>query len=351
MKKFLLFFLISIISGLSELSFANGNSDTVYAYEATTPPVFDAYDDDDCWKDASWYLIDETWITWGETIDSADFYGRFKVSWSADSNLLYFYVEITDDYYDDGYVFDNGGYPDYDCTELFIDEDNSGGDHQFNENAFAYHMLTDLPVFDTTSQLVAVDISDASYTKENYADHFEHFIMRRFGDKYTREFSLKAYTDNYNESLPEMYRVTLEKDKHIGFSLAYCDDDTPGDGRDNFFGSVYVPQANNNDHWINADFFGDLILKEAMNNDDITENNENIIKIYPNPTTSGINITLPQQIGNTVVSVSDMLGKRVLNKTFNKNNIYLKLENTPPGIYFVQIKTPSKTFVNKILIR
>ena len=47
-----------------------------------TLPVIDGDASDGCWSEAPWYAIDQTWITWGEVIDSADYFGRFKVSWS-----------------------------------------------------------------------------------------------------------------------------------------------------------------------------------------------------------------------------------------------------------------------------
>jgi hypothetical protein len=47
--------------------------------------------------------------------------------------------------------------------------------------------------------------------------------------------------------------------KVMGLTLAYCDNDKPDVNpktRDKFFGSVWVPAAAYNDHWMNADYFG-----------------------------------------------------------------------------------------------
>ena len=41
---------------------------------------------------------------------------------------------------------------DEDCVEIFIDEDNSGGNHQFNHNAFAYHIGLNGDVVDLDSK-------------------------------------------------------------------------------------------------------------------------------------------------------------------------------------------------------
>ena len=49
----------------------------------------------------------------------------------------------------------------------------------------------------------------------------------------------------------------------MGLSLAYCDNDDPDENpkkRDNFFGSVWVPETANNDHWKDADGYGTIML-------------------------------------------------------------------------------------------
>jgi len=108
---------------------------TVMARETSTAPVFDGEEADSCWQEAGWNYINQTWVTWGQDIDSSDFFGRFKVRWSEAENLLFFYVEVTDDAFVDGYVFPNDGYPDFDIVEVFLDEDHSGGLHVFDNNA------------------------------------------------------------------------------------------------------------------------------------------------------------------------------------------------------------------------
>ena len=68
------------------------------------------------------------------------------------------------------------------------------------------------------------------------------------------------YDDSYDHSDPEASRVTLTGNREMGLSMAYCDNDTPGTARDNFFGSVWVPEAAYNDHWMDADGFGRVRL-------------------------------------------------------------------------------------------
>jgi hypothetical protein len=244
----------------------------VSALEAEILPVIDGDQADECWDAAQWYHIDETWINWGEEIDSSDYFGRFKVCWSEAENLVYFFVEITDDAFVDGYVYDNGDYPDFDIVEVFLDEDMSGGLHVFDdnvtwgmnsENAFSYHIAVNSPGDgETESSFHACDIDGTNWPAVimDYADHFPQLSMKKSGNRYYYEFSLKVYDDTYDHSDPEASRIALTGNLEMGISLAYCDNDMPGTARDNFFGSVWVPEAAYNDHWMNADGFGRVRL-------------------------------------------------------------------------------------------
>ncbi len=246
---------------------------TLLAREADTPPVIDGEASDACWEEARWYHIDQTWINYGEQIDSSDFFGRFKVSWSESENLVYFLVEITDDAFVDGYVYPGDGYPNFDIVEVFLDEDRSGGFHVFDdnpdlgpnsENAFSYHLAVNAPADgETTTGVVACDIDGTGWgdkTIVDYAGHFPELTMKRSGNRFIYEFSMKVHNDTYDHSDPEASREILEGGKEMGMSLAYCDNDTPGTERDNFFGSVWVPADAYNDHWKNADGYGSVRL-------------------------------------------------------------------------------------------
>jgi hypothetical protein len=254
------------------------STNTLYAFNTQSPPTFDGNGTDECWQDAEWDYIDKTWIPYADVVDSTDFYGRFKVSWSKDSNLVYFLVETTDDVFVDGYTYDSNNYANFDCVELFIDEDNSGGPHVFDstlwpgmsdcpscnaENAFSYHMMVNDPGDNnSTSSLTACDIYGETWGNiANYASHFEEFIMHREGNLYKWEFALKVYDTTYDNGDPEASRVTLTDGKKMGFSMAYCDDDDGDRKRDHFFGSVHVAHEDSNNHWITADVFGKLILQ------------------------------------------------------------------------------------------
>ncbi len=266
------------------------NETQMTALMTTEAIVFDGAADETIWQNSRWYYIDQVWIPYRADMAAEDFSGRYKVAWSEDSNLLYFYAETTDDVFVDGYVYNSdpsigGNYPSYDILEIFIDENKSGGKHVFDdgtdwgtngENAFSYHYSISQPADgETTSSVVACDIAGtswSSYSIPNYADHLENFIVRRDGNRLSWEFSLKVYNDSYDDGNPENSRVTLSIGKQIGLSLAYCDNDNPTEEpktRDNFIGSDVGPDQQLtewNEHWMNASVYGNLKLDDDQPN-------------------------------------------------------------------------------------
>ena len=56
--------------------------------------LIDGIANEKTWKKSSWLPIDQVWI--GNQVDSSDFSGRYKLSWSKDA--LYVLVEIKDDF-------------------------------------------------------------------------------------------------------------------------------------------------------------------------------------------------------------------------------------------------------------
>jgi len=245
--------------------------------EAT--PVIDGDPDDTCWEDAKWQRISQTWIPFGEVVPVNDFSGRYKAAWSASENLLYFLVEIIDDVFVDGYVYDAGRWSHYDVVELFIDEDQSGGLHTFDAtgsqaetwgtnsaNAFSYHLVVAEPADGgTITNVVVCDLAGPAntWTPVNYANHIKAFALKKTGTTYHWEFAVAVYDDTYDHETPEASRVQLSAGKEMGLSLAYCENDDPDEDpktRDHFFGSVQVTEDAQDDHWIQADGFGSAVL-------------------------------------------------------------------------------------------
>jgi hypothetical protein len=143
-----IFLTISVTAGTSRL---RTQDDTVRTPDVEDVPTIDGHSNDACWGEVDWQEIDQVWIPWGGSVEASDYTGQYKVVWSDAENVLYFVVEVTDDAFVDGYVFGPGDYYQYDIVEVFIDEDKSGGVHNYEgggvnaENAFAYHIVVDAP--------------------------------------------------------------------------------------------------------------------------------------------------------------------------------------------------------------
>lgn len=213
--------------------------------KAPKKPVIDGKDLDACWGNAKWLALDQLWL--GEAYDLEDFNGRYKLSWDEDG--IYALVEITDDV-----LFDQNKDPftkwwDDDCLEIFVDEDNSGGNHQFNHNAFAYHIALDGNI---------VDLS----TDEKPRLYNDNVISKRLtqGNTSIWEVAIVPFGEDFQEGRANMPKK-LSRNKRIGFALAYCDNDG-SEERENFIGSVFVPGEDKNQGWIEADVFGTLVLDD-----------------------------------------------------------------------------------------
>ena len=215
------------------------------AVKTAETPTIDGSFTEAVWSRASWLPLDQLWL--GEPYTPRDFSGRYKVAWNEEA--LYLLVEIRDDSLFDQEPDPLKRYWDDDCVEIFVDEDNSGGEHQFNHNAFAYHVALDGHVAD-----IGTD-----QEPHLYDDHVESARSFKANTKYW-ELAVKLYPDSYKDGKKNR-PVKLISGKKIGFALAYCDNDGSAE-RENFIGSVEVPGEDKNQGWINADIFGTLELQE-----------------------------------------------------------------------------------------
>lgn len=215
------------------------------AYKTEVTPAIDGAFTEAIWSRAAWLPLDQLWL--GEAYTPRDFSGRYKVAW--DEEALYLLVEIRDDSLFDQEPDPLKRYWDDDCVEIFVDEDNSGGGHQYSHNAFAYHVALDGHV---------VDIGP-DQKPHLYDDHVQSARSFRANTKYW-ELAVKLYPDSYKDGRRNRPRA-LKAGEKIGFALAYCDNDGSVE-RENFIGSVEVPGEDKNQGWINADIFGTLVLEE-----------------------------------------------------------------------------------------
>lgn len=93
------------------------------------------------------------------------------------------------------------------------------------------------------------------------------------------------------------------------------------------------------------------IIDDTLSNDDNTI--DNVISIYPNPTKDSINISTKSLQNIIKITVYDLLGKMVIDKTINNLSTFkLSVKNLKQGVYVVKTKTENnKTYLNKISIK
>lgn len=225
--------------------------------QATETITVDAIADEKAWQLAQWRQVDQLLL--GENLEADDFTGRYKLLW--DTAALYILLEITDDVLIDTHPDPLIKYWDDDCVEIFVDEDGSGGNHQFNYNAFAYHVGLDRNVSD-----MGPTLQSTHSVVQTYNDHVQSQWTRSSQTQViTWELKVSLFDDTF---LPgaEVKPTKLSKNKEIGFMLAYCDADKVVDGestREHFIGSYPIEGINGNKDlgYIDASVFEPMILK------------------------------------------------------------------------------------------
>jgi hypothetical protein len=207
-------------------------------------PLIDGDPSDAVWENAPWLPLDQLWI--GAPPTPQDFSGRYKLAW--DENNLYILAEITDDtlidIHPDGLV----KFWDDDCLEIFVDENASGGIHQYNYNAFAYHVALDGRVVDLAPDSTFRYYNDHCTTRRKTSGHVSYW-----------EVAVKIFDDTYKDGAENIPK-SLKAGKKLGFALAYCDNDHSAE-RENFIGSVRIDGKDKNRGYIDAGVFGLLELK------------------------------------------------------------------------------------------
>lgn len=224
----------------------DANRSHYYVPMAAEAPTVDGIADERVWERAEWRELNQRWL--GTELSEGDFSGRYKVAWTEEK--LYVLVEIVDDVLIDTHRDPLIQYWDDDCLEIFIDEDHSGGDHQYNHNAFAYHLSLDNQ---------AIDIG-----KDRKARSYSHHVesrWRQYADRIVWEVAIDIYSDTYRDDASDNRPQRLSAGKLMGFMVAYCDNDG-SDLRENFIGSEYAAGDHKDRGWIDAGLFGTLELVE-----------------------------------------------------------------------------------------
>ncbi len=256
------------------------------APRAPQAPVIDGIGSESCWQQAQWKDIKYVWL--GATPSPSDFSGHFKMVWTPER--LYYLIEITDDKLSAPNTTPLKNYYDNDCVELFIDENHSGGNHQNNYNAFAYHIELNYDIID----------NNTSGTQSFYNDH-ARILRTQNGNVYTWEIELKVFDDTYNEKSTTNVPVTLRKDKIMGFGVAYNDNDNQMT-RESFIGSMDIPGTDKNVAWIDAGVFDTLKLVDLTPTSTLTPTPT----LRTTPTSTPASKT-PDLNGDKVVNMSDII--------------------------------------------
>ena len=238
--------ILAAAPAMASASHAVGRSE-IRAPRARSRPVIDGLADDAAWAGVGWRPIDQRWL--GPEVAPSDFQGRFQVVWTP--KRLYLRVEIVDDVLFDRYRDPLVRYWDDDCLEIFLDEDFSGGDHQYSHNAFAYHLSLDNRAID-----LGLDRAAHDYTR-----HVQS-AWRQQADVIVWEVALDIYDASYRDEARKNRRVRLSAGRVLGLMVAWCDNDG-SELRENFMGSEVVATGATDRGWIDAGIFGRLTLVEG----------------------------------------------------------------------------------------
>lgn len=235
------------------------NAFSIEAIKTNQSPDIDGVANEAIWKNAKWHALDQHIL--GKIPTADDFSGRFKIVW--DKKHVYILAEIIDDVLYDGHANPKEFYWDDDCLEIFIDENASGGNHQNNFNAFAYHVALDNQAVD-----FGPEKKDGSSPVLLLNDHINSVWKRseKSPNKVVWEVALSIYNDKFHiaadktASKPEVLKVG----KKMGFMLAYCDNDGSAN-REHFWGSVAITPVNGDKNlgYIDASVFGTLVLVDG----------------------------------------------------------------------------------------
>lgn len=244
MKRICLLLLANL---LCLAAFAQEKEGDYKAKKAHQPINIDGKGTEKEWSKAAWKSVKHTWL--GSNPTAEDFSGQYKMLW--DENYVYFLVEINDDSLSDQHKSPLDVWWEDDCLELFIDENNSDGDHQYNHNAFAYHITLDLDVVDMGTDKNPILLNDHMIVK----------WVKTGKNQYTWEVAMRVFADNFDQTSKNNKPVKLKAGKKMGFAVSYNDNDG-NFKRENFVGSVPIQGEDKNRGWIDAGVFGTLELVE-----------------------------------------------------------------------------------------
>lgn len=93
----------------------------------------------------------------------------------------------------------------------------------------------------------------------------------------------------------------------------------------------------------------ELALNGQLSTEDV--GNLSTLQVFPNPASSIINISIPENTGLVKLQLLDVLGKKIQVHVLSKNNNTLDLSNLSKGVYIMQFNTDAFSVIKKILIK
>lgn len=180
--------------------------------------MIDGRADEADWARAPWRPLRYTLV--GEPPrDAAEFSGRYRLLWREDA--LYLLAEIHDDVLVDAEPDPLRNYWADDALEILVDADASGGPHQTDHSAFAYHVALDGRVVDLGEDGQPMLLDEHVQSAWRRAPEAPHALIWE-----ARIFLYPdpaALTDE-----AEWQPRPLQAGERLGFALAWCDSDAPG---------------------------------------------------------------------------------------------------------------------------
>ena len=124
-----------------------------------------------------------------------------------------------------------------------------------------------------------------------------------------------------------LYNVCLTVTDTNGCSAQYCEND-----------NLYRTNSSNTIIQIN--------VVENTTNINQLKNQNNKIKIYPNPTSSILNLSLNSlQSKGCDVQITDLLGNEIIKQSLNTEYSTIDIEALPNGVYFIRVGNSAQKFV------
>lgn len=95
-----------------------------------------------------------------------------------------------------------------------------------------------------------------------------------------------------------------------------------------------------------------IVTTTVENTAGIKENDINAFTVYPNPASGNVNLILANTNANRFdVSITDVLGKVVIENTFNGTEANLNIGTLKSGVYFINITAEGKQSTKKLIVK